>query len=613
MKKKCCLILFFLFVTCIYSFFHIFRNANNFFLADNTPTILRELATPLINQLNKEDISKNKKFKIYFANFFENHEIVKPQKTKNEIPILWLGGYEGLIFNHQDLFDYPYIFVTSNLLLDFLKEYNLKLDYVPFSLFDKDDDSAINSDKNTLFGIIGNQPNIKSILETRKIPYKEYDIDDLKEIKRDMSKFRACFVKYTYFEEKSIDLHPIFFKIASYKIPIATYWGWPTHIDAINVFNDAVNFYMTDDDANILIDEILNDSERISTKTEMALLITKRIFSKESIVNKIKTTLGGKNNKDVLDGSEKSINFDLGVSVGHIGSGDFWLAQDLAMHFANQKYEHYMSFFDSLKKYSAQNNILIRGFLPIKESDLTGKNNFLFIAYPQFAEINNKEVVMPFDEYIEKIKDESDKFNAIFVSSLKLNSELQKKGINSYYVPQFTNTKRFYPDFDKELETDVIFVGVNAFYRKAVHYLREAGIDVNIYGPNFDDGVAIKEYLDNRVLRKYYSSAKIVLNDTRDGMKNFGFISNRIFDASACGSLVISDYMKEIEEIYGDSIPMWKTKEELIQLVRYYLDPKNEDERKEKIKKAQEITLKNFTLKIIGDYMQQIIENNEVN
>jgi hypothetical protein len=271
-----------------------------------------------------------------------------------------------------------------------------------------------------------------------------------------------------------------------------------------------------------------------------------------------------------------------------------------------------MSFFDSIKKYSAQNNVLIRGFLPVKNKDLTRNNNFLFIAYPQFAEIDKKEMVIPFDEYVQNIIDESDKFKAVFVSSIKLNNELQKKGVYSFYIPQFTNTERFYPDFNKELGADVVFVGVNAFYRKAVHYLRDAGINVNIYGPKFDEGVALKEYLDNRILRKYYSSAKIVLNDTREGMKNLGFISNRIFDASACGSLVISDYMKEIEDIYGDSVPMWKTKEELIKLVRYYLDPKNENERKEKIKKAQKITLKNFTSDIISRKIQKIIEESDI-
>ena len=89
------------------------------------------------------------------------------------------------------------------------------------------------------------------------------------------------------------------------------------------------------------------------------------------------------------------------------------------------------------------------------------------------------------------------------------------------------------------------------------------GIKVDIHGPSWGD-IAISDGINNNLLGKYYASAKIVLNDTLPGMKKFGFISNRIFDVSASGALVISDYMKEIEDIYGDSVPMWKSKEELI-------------------------------------------------
>ena len=86
-----------------------------------------------------------------------------------------------------------------------------------------------------------------------------------------------------------------------------------------------------------------------------------------------------------------------------------------------------------------------------------------------------------------------------------------------------------------------------------------------------------------------------------------GFISNRIFDASACGAFIISDYIKEIEEIYGDSIAMYKNEEEFVELVKYYLN--NKDEREEKAKKAQEITIKRFGgQKVLGD-MMKIIED----
>ena len=89
-----------------------------------------------------------------------------------------------------------------------------------------------------------------------------------------------------------------------------------------------------------------------------------------------------------------------------------------------------------------------------------------------------------------------------------------------------------------------------------------------------------------------------MLNDHRPDMKEFGFINNRVYDASASGALVISDYMPEIEAVYGNSIPMYKTEEELVELLTYYLT--HEEERKEKANKAREITLKNFTNEIVA-------------
>ena len=76
-------------------------------------------------------------------------------------------------------------------------------------------------------------------------------------------------------------------------------------------------------------------------------------------------------------------------------------------------------------------------------------------------------------------------------------------------------------------------------------------------------------------------------------MKELGFINNRIFDATASGTLVISDYMEEIKNIYGECVPMYKTKEELKNLLNYYLQ--NDTLRQQLAQCAQEITLKSFT------------------
>ena len=88
-------------------------------------------------------------------------------------------------------------------------------------------------------------------------------------------------------------------------------------------------------------------------------------------------------------------------------------------------------------------------------------------------------------------------------------------------------------------------------------------------------------------------------------MKDFGFISNRIFDATACKAFVISDYMPEIEKLYGDSVPMYKNKAELLNLLDYYL--KHPEERHQKAERAYEITLKYRSHHLAQEYWKSIL------
>lgn len=71
--------------------------------------------------------------------------------------------------------------------------------------------------------------------------------------------------------------------------------------------------------------------------------------------------------------------------------------------------------------------------------------------------------------------------------------------------------------------------------------------------------------------------------------------------------------MPEIKEFYGDSIPMFNSREELKQLLEHYLA--HPEKRKEKARQAQEITLRHFTneaaAKTIMDAVQELRENTE--
>ena len=300
------------------------------------------------------------------------------------------------------------------------------------------------------------------------------------------------------------------------------------------------------------------------------------------------------------------------TATGHLGAGDYWLSTDLNSSLEKIGYHTSQTYFNSYIKTTSQINIIMAGFLPTNnkiEPLHENTKNILYIVYPQFGEKENKELIPSKTSYLKKIIHISKKegINAIVTASKELADNLREHNVNAYYIPQFTNTKRFYPDYDEKLKSEVFFVGINSFYRKAAPAVLEAGLPITIYGPGWKTAKA--PYLDNNILRKHYSSAKIVLNDTREGMKEFGFISNRIFDATACETLIITDYMPEIEEIYGDTVPMYKNKEELISLVKYYLDDKNQEERKDKARRAREITLKNFTSDKAATTIHEIIKS----
>ena len=51
-----------------------------------------------------------------------------------------------------------------------------------------------------------------------------------------------------------------------------------------------------------------------------------------------------------------------------------------------------------------------------------------------------------------------------------------------------------------------------------------------------------------------YCSAGVVLNDHHDDMRRDGFLSNRLFDATACAARVVSDEIDGVTEVFGDVV-----------------------------------------------------------
>ena len=162
--------------------------------------------------------------------------------------------------------------------------------------------------------------------------------------------------------------------------------------------------------------------------------------------------------------------------------------------------------------------------------------------------------------------EELNQYNHIFVSSLPYTDVLaDQTATPCSTLLQCTDHDLFYPsnpaDSDKGTEEvdRILFVGNSRLqYRKIVKDAIEADIDIEVYGSRWDSLIPKRfiggTHLENSSLRQHYSSAKVLLNDHWQSMLDNGFISNRLFDAAACGATVVTDQIDGIDEIFLNTL-----------------------------------------------------------
>ena len=92
----------------------------------------------------------------------------------------------------------------------------------------------------------------------------------------------------------------------------------------------------------------------------------------------------------------------------------------------------------------------------------------------------------------------------------------------------------------------------------------------DLIDPRFVKG----ERIPNADLAKYYGAADIVLNDHWEDMRAEGFISNRLYDALAAESFVISDDVDGLDEEFDGAVVAYRDQADLHRLIeRYLTDP----------------------------------------
>jgi spore maturation protein CgeB len=93
----------------------------------------------------------------------------------------------------------------------------------------------------------------------------------------------------------------------------------------------------------------------------------------------------------------------------------------------------------------------------------------------------------------------------------------------------------------------------------------------------------IARRVEGAALAARYRSAAVVLNDHWADMRRLGIVSNRVFDALACGGCVVSDDVADVERLLGGAVATCASTDEVAVVVRRLLaDPAERRRRAER-------------------------------
>lgn len=189
---------------------------------------------------------------------------------------------------------------------------------------------------------------------------------------------------------------------------------------------------------------------------------------------------------------------------------------------------------------------------------------------------------------------ECDQADLVLVASEKFAVDLRTRTATPVEVLlQATDPVRFrpLPSTDRSAHPVVVVAKTRDTQRPIVTDAIAAGIRPMIYGTGWhglvDPDFVVADYVANAGLASVYSSAGVVLNDHWPTMKQWDFVSNRLFDVLACGTPVISDPVPGIDDLFGDVVGQYHDRSELAALVEERLaDPAEARRRVDRVRQV---------------------------
>ncbi len=208
--------------------------------------------------------------------------------------------------------------------------------------------------------------------------------------------------------------------------------------------------------------------------------------------------------------------------------------------------------------------------------------------------------------------DEYEDYDHVFVASdIYAQTLRQQLSTPVSVLHQATDHRLFKPFDDIKRRSDCLFVGNSRReYRRMVHWCIEKNIPLSLYGGGWKEVVSpdlVKaENIANADLARHYAQHLILLNDHWDTMRDEGFLSNRLFDGSAVGTPIFTDGVRGLSEVFGDTITVVDSPEDLQAMVaRCLKDPQPFLAR---AAQARDIVLKHHTFDHRAEEIRNMIE-----
>lgn len=148
------------------------------------------------------------------------------------------------------------------------------------------------------------------------------------------------------------------------------------------------------------------------------------------------------------------------------------------------------------------------------------------------------------------------------------------------YMPQATDTALFNPHAGaaESGRFDIAFVGNLAARapRRNIRHAIDLGFPVTVWGEGWEGAVPPDLFGGERLeidgLASVYARSRIVLNSHMPTMSGFGMMSNRTFDALACGAMVLSDRVPGFSDPGLPDLIQTATEDDFVTALRDALD-----------------------------------------